>query len=183
DTAYSLYGEVMGEDQDPPFLIDKISANLGATISRPWGDRGSFWRLGAEFTDTVAARLAPATTTRPGVTYSNFIYRDGFTYRGRVLGHTVGGDGRLISLTGLFTDARNRSYRLSLRRAELNEFAATAISPSNNPETIGLVEGEVNMPTRWGDLQVELRVEDDAVNTPGRSPVKAAIEFGWRTRF
>lgn len=184
DSSYSLYGEIMGEDEIAGFF-DKISVNLGGTMTRPWGEEGAFWRLGLEYTDTLANRiLGPLVTNQPGVSFAHFIFTDGFTYRGRVIGPSIGGDARSVSLTGLLTDSLNRSYRLSLRHAGFNKFGlARTAFVSANKETMRIVEGEVNMPTPWGDVQLELRVQDDDVNTPGRSPIKAAVEVGWRTRF
>ncbi len=183
DASYSLYGEIMGEDEIAG-LFDKISANLGASMTRPWGQEGGFWRLGFEFTDTLANRiLGPLVTNDPRVSFTNFIFTDGFTYRGRVLGPSIGGDSRSATLTGMLTDSRNWSYRLSARHIELNETSFARLVPSANRETLQMLEAELNAPLPWGDVQLELRLQTDSASTPGRSKARAGFELGWRTHF
>ena len=148
----------------------------------PVNGDGSKLRITAEYSDTFANRSFPG-TSRANSTYNQFIYRDGFTYRGRAIGHSLDGDSRLVSLSSTLIDKRNRLFRLSLRHANLNADGTGRNSVSDNAEKINLIEAETEWPTQWGDIRAQVSVADDRVNTPGRSKETATFELSWRVRF
>ncbi|MEM7569674.1 MAG: capsule assembly Wzi family protein, partial [Pseudomonadota bacterium] len=78
--AYSFYGEWVGEDETD-FFISKYATLWGLRLSGPWGESGARWQTVAEFSDTQANR-AFLKENFPNLIYSNFIYRDGWVYRG-----------------------------------------------------------------------------------------------------
>ncbi|MFZ5609663.1 MAG: capsule assembly Wzi family protein [Pseudomonadota bacterium] len=180
-TTFSVYGELIGEDEDN-IVIDQISVLGGFSLARPVGDDGAHVRLVAEYSDTFANRSFFG-RERPGSTYNNFIYRDGFTYRGRAIGASLDGDSRLVSLTATLTDSRNRLFRAALRRADINGDSAGRNGVSLNREKIAIAELETEIPTRFGDLRVQASLMDDRPDTPGASPLTGGIELGWRVRF
>lgn len=185
--AASVYGEVIGEDGDG-ILFEQLSYTAGGTLSGG-ASNGSVWKLGVEYTDTYAFFLAekPSYWTggnrAPGSTYNHFIYRDGYTYRGRPIGMSLDGDSRLFSLTASLTDRKNRRFYGAIRHADINVTDTERYRISKNNEDMWIGEAGVEWPTRWGDVRVEGRLQTDDVNTPGRSPLKGQIELGLRTRF
>jgi hypothetical protein len=181
NVTYSLYGELIGEDEDN-IIIDQISILSGASLNFPISGDGTQLRLTGEYSDTFANRSFPG-RERGSSTYNNFIYRDGFTYRGRAIGHSLDGDSRLVSFTGSVVDRRNRVFRASFRHADVNGDSRGRHSISANREKINLVELETEWPTEWGDLRAQVSVADDQANTPDRSKATASFEFGWRVRF
>lgn len=96
-----------------------------------WGATGSgSWRLRLEITDTAVAfyRDPPMFNTA----YNHGIYRSGYRYRGRSLGHGIDNDGRMLSVGGIWTGPKGRTLALTLRRARLNRDGAGAhpLAPS-----------------------------------------------------
>lgn len=179
--AAKLYAEAMAEDEDN-VIVDKYSYLAGGTLSGPIGEGGASWRAGLEWSDTLARKF-PFGRRYPGTTYFSAIYTDGYSYRGRALGHSLGGGARLITLSGALTDAGDRRLYGSLRLADVNRKGANPIAESATPERIRIATLGAEVPTALGRWSLEGRVQDDDVDTPGRSPVRAAVEVGWRMGF
>ncbi|MCH8685482.1 capsule assembly Wzi family protein [Pedomonas mirosovicensis] len=186
-TTAALYGEVIGEDGDGALMIEQLSYTAGGSLTGGIG-KGSIWRVGVEYSDTYAFFLTekPAGWVgnhAPGSTYNHFIYRDGYTYYDRPIGASLDGDSRLFSVTGSLTDDKNRRFYGAVRRANINLTNDARYRISQNNEKMWIGEAGVEWPTRWGDVRVEGRLQTDAPNTPGRSPLKGQIELGLRSRF
>jgi len=177
-----VYGEAEAEDEDGPLLVDQFGWLSGLTLSGPAGDNGASWAAGVEFASTRAYEIGNGGRYRNGSFYNNFIYTDGYTYKGDPIGYSIDGDSKIASFNAAYTDARNRRFYGSFRRVHYNYTGAnTRISA--NPETINIATLGVQWPTSFGDVTLEGRVQDNDVNTPGRSPTKGAVELGWRSRF
>lgn len=179
--GYRVYGEAIAEDEDNT-LIEQFGRLAGIALSGPIGTDGATWQLGFEAADTLAIK-AFGSERYPGSFYWNFIYTDGWTYRSEVIGHTIGGDGKVLSLSGSYTDAANRRFYGSLRAIDYNRLEASSISPSVNAESVEVATLGADVPTRFGDLRAEVRLQEDAPNTPGRSPSDVQLEIGWISRF
>jgi hypothetical protein len=176
-----FYGEVEAEDEDN-FIVDKFARMGGVKLSGPLNSSGSSWEGGFEYSDTLAWELKTG-NRYPGVIYNNFIYTNGFTYRGRPIAASIDGDSRLIGFSGAITDTANRRWYGSLRHANLNRTSINRQGVSLTPEKIGIATGGIEWPTEFGDLKLEGRYMNNAPNSPGRSPDRAEIELGWRSRF
>jgi hypothetical protein len=66
--------------------------------------------------------------------YRNSVYPQGYTYRGRIIGHALDNDGRMLSLGALLVRPTGESWEVLLRRVEANRVgvvpdAAHALSP------------------------------------------------------
>lgn len=160
----------------------------GVQLGGPIGNRGAMWSGFVEYTDTLGSKLLGGSTA-PGVLYNNFIYTTGFTYKGEPIGYSLGGDTRVLTVSGSATDTRNRRYYGSFRHIDLNVTAAQfAGEPPRNPvsatnEKIKVFTVGAEVPTRVGDIRIEARLQDDAPDTPGTSKLYPAIEVALRTRF
>ena len=78
---------------------------------------------------------------------------------------------------------RSRRFYGAVRRANINLTDTPKYRISQNNEKMWIGEAGVEWPTPWGDIRVEGRLQTDAPNTPGRSPMKGQIELGLRSRF
>lgn len=187
--ALKAYFEAEAEDEDN-VLIEQFGRLGGVTLTGPLGGAGASWRLGAEYVDTVAAKLF-GRGEFPGSLYNNFIYVDGFTFRRRALGHSLDADSRMTSVFGHVTDAKNRRWYAAVRDIDLNALEVPPTQPgggvrnrvSASREKITQVTAGVELPTRIGDFRLEGRYDSDAPNTPGRRDRRGAVELAWRTRF
>lgn len=187
--AVKAYFEAEAEDEDNA-LIEQFGRLGGITLTGALGKGGSSWRLGIEYTDTVAAKLF-GRGEFPGSLYANFIYTDGFTYRRRALGYSLDADSRTTAVFGHVTDAANRRWYGSVRDIDLNVFEVPPTAGgggvrnrvSATREKITLATAGLELPTRIGDFRIEGRYQTDSPNTPDRKDARTQFELAWRTRF
>ena len=175
---FEIYGQVMNEDTNP-FVHSFTSHLVGASVWLPVGVNTV--RLTSEYTSSIATRdIFSFNNVGYGVSYNNSRYPDGMRYRDRTLGFSLDSDSRLLSLQGNLTDAKNRSYTLSLHRAYVSTPATgTSNIVSTAPVTINYVEARVVVPARFGDFTLGGRLQDDRPR-PDRGfggAVEAAMTF------
>ena len=132
-----LYTQWIGEDEAGG-LPSKFIGQFGLET---WGSlAGAGWRLHAEYADTACSfgREVPEYSCA----YRNTIYPQGYSHRGRILGHSMDNDSRMYSLGGQISLPGNSTVSFLARRAELNRDG-----------------GEHALSTLPGDLDnVELRI-------------------------
>jgi Capsule assembly protein Wzi len=179
----SHYGQMLFEDG----FKESYSWLAGTVVSGHDMKLGT-WKIGAEYTDTIARRVFDTTNTGGQLrqydsTYLHFIYLDGTSYRGRPLGHSLDGDARAVSLFGSLTDDQNRRWTAAIRRTDLNFKDGPRYRISKNREHIWVGEAGVKLPTKWGDVSVQARYQSDRPDTPGRKKSQAQAELGWTTYF
>jgi hypothetical protein len=122
----ALYGQMIGEDE-AGFLPSKF---LGLFGIEHWGSIGSAsYRLFLEYADTACefSRQMPEFDCA----YESAIYTVGYRFRGRSIGDSIDGDGRLTTLDGLYVTARGDSWELRARRAHLNRDATVTAEPGH----------------------------------------------------
>ncbi|MDT8341715.1 MAG: capsule assembly Wzi family protein [Longimicrobiales bacterium] len=180
--AWAAYGELMGEDQGA-FLLKAVSALGGVVLEgyAPALDAG--WRLRLEAADTRAGSVFGLSDPQLRTTYNHFIYRDGWSYQGRTLGHSLDTDSRLLTAEALVTDAAGRAYRVGFRHVLLNTSASARHKLSDSPETVRVLEAGVEIPLAWGTARGDLAFQDDQPDTPGVRDTTVRAEVGWRLRF
>ena len=110
-----FYTQWIGEDEAGG-LPSKFIGQFGLET---WGSVGSStWRLRSEYSDTACI----FTREQPqfDCAYRNALYPQGYTYRGRIIGHSMDNDSRMFTLAGLMTRAGGDVLSLTLRRVKLN---------------------------------------------------------------
>lgn len=109
------YSQWIGEDEAGG-LPSKFLGQFGVET---WGSaRFGGWRLYAEYSDTACnfSRQEPEF----GCAYRNTIYPQGYTYRGRIIGHAMDNDSRMYSAGGVLTFSNGDVGSIGVRRVELN---------------------------------------------------------------
>lgn len=192
DTGHAmiLSFDTVAEDNDN-ILIEQFARQIGGTLTGPVGTSGATYRAGVEYTDTLASLLLSPLrigwkTDRlnfPGSMYNNFLYTSGWTYGARPLGYSLDGDTRAVTFHGQLIDTRNRRWYGSVRSIDMNLYEFASYRISQNRERIGIVTAGVDWPTRFGDLRLEGRVQDNAPNTPDSRPTRMQAEIAWTSRF
>ncbi len=120
----AVYGSLVGEDSISPSGTPDVkdylpSRRIHLVGAETWGAIGSgSYRVHFEFADTVCRFSVPDPDY--GCAYEHFIYTDGYRYRGRVVGHSIDGDGRSYSLGGTFIDGFGDPWTVLVRSVELN---------------------------------------------------------------
>jgi hypothetical protein len=111
----AFYTQLIGEDEAGG-LPSKFLGLLGLETwsSLPLGAL----RVRAEYADTACnfSRQVPQFDCG----YRNEIYPQGYTYRGRVIGHSMDNDSRMYTLAAHVTRPRGDTWSLALRKVELN---------------------------------------------------------------
>ena len=184
-----VYVEAEAEDEDN-FIVEQYARLGGIALSGALGKKGASWQANVEYTDTYGSKLFGG-RKYPGSVYNQFIYVDGFTFKRQSIGYSLDSDSRNITVSGAINDTSNRRYYGSVRSAKINitEFAPYVPGGpvrnrvSSNYETVQVATAGVELPTEYGDLHLEGRIQNDAPNTPGESKVHPAIEIGFRSRF
>ena len=115
----AVFGQLIGEDEAgglPAKFLGQFGLETWGASS--WGD----WRLRAEYADTACNFSREQPLFECG--YRNTNYPQGYTYRGRTIGHSLGNDSRMSSIAGLLTRRNGDVLSLTVRRAELNRDAS-----------------------------------------------------------
>ena len=126
-----------------------------------WGNsRVGAWRLRAEYSDTACnfTRGSPAFDTA----YRNSIYPQGYTYRGRIIGHSMDNDSRMSTLAGMLNRPDGDVLSLTIRRIELNRDGGQH-TISTAPVTADNVELRYSRAVGAGKIAVGLGYEDPAI--------------------
>jgi len=116
---YAIYTQWIGEDESHGAPIQYM-AIVGGELWGGMGDAGASWRLHVEYTDTAAHLLGGSLQNR-NVAYEHSIYRSGYRYYSRSLGHSIDGDGRAISLGATVVDERGGTWEALLRGIRTNQ--------------------------------------------------------------
>lgn len=181
----TVYAQALAEDGGGPAILPDVYSYLaGGRLSG--GVDGWTWSAGVEWTDTYGVRYFgenAANGRNPGVTYLNFIYRDGYSFKDRPIGFSLDGDSQLYSLSASITDPRNNRLSAAIRRANINVTNTPDYHISRNTERLWVGEFGANIPTRWGDVAGELRYQTDQPNTPGRRDGDVQLELRWQGQF
>jgi len=153
----------IGEDEAGG-LPSKFIAQFGLET---WGSsRLGAWRIRTEYSDTACnfSRETP----QYGCAYRNGNYPQGYTYRGRIIGHAMDNDSRMFTLAGLLTRPAGDVLSVTLRKTELNrdggEHAITGM-----PIDVDNVELRYSRGVGAGNISVGLGYEDPAIRPDSSS--------------
>jgi hypothetical protein len=178
----AVYGQMIGEDEAGG-LPSKFMGLFGVEI---WGVLGQgSYRAHFEYADTACE----FTRRRPQFDcgYESGIYTDGYRYRGRSIGHSMDGDGRMMALGFMWIDKRGDRWEALIRSAKLNRNATLVAEPNHTTALLARkienLELSHSRSTRIGDFSLGLGV-DRASTTPNEpSSTKLRLFLGWSQRF
>jgi hypothetical protein len=175
----ALYGQLIGEDEAGGLP----SRLLGLAGVETWGGfRLGSYRIHAEYADTACnfSRSDPLFNCA----YRNDLYPQGYTYRGRAIGHALDGDGRMVSIGALIVRPHGDSWSLLARRSKLNRDQlepeqAHSVSATRN--ALSDLELQYNRAFSRGALGVGLGFDDYSGPASYASDVRAFVQ--WRQGF
>ena len=127
DAPLALYGQIVGEDEDK-FLPNCLMFQYGVESWIELDD--SSLRIFAEYADLTSTWWTDDPRTR-NISYRHHIYRDGYRYRGRPIGHWADQDSQILSLGGFLLNADSIGWGSTIRTGELNEDGTGSSSVSN----------------------------------------------------
>lgn len=168
---YAIYGQVMGEDEAGG-LPSKDFAMAGIEVWGAWGDHGASWRAHAEYADTAVNGLLGDPVF--GITYRHHLYTDGYTYRDRVIGHSLGGDGRMASVGLTYVTERGKPWDILIRRIEPDR--AIAATPR-------ITSAEIGHRVSWREQELGARIGLVRSERTNGSDNEGQFDVQWRWRY
>lgn len=169
---YAVYGQFIGEDEAGGWP-SRYTGLAGIETWGAWGREGASWRLHAEYADTATGGFY---SSQPlyNYAYQHHIYRSGYVYRGRIIGHSLGGDGRMTSLGLLYATAAGKTWDILLRRIEPErDLAASPV----------YLSAELGHRISWWNHTISLRVAAVHQKIPGSSDMEGQMDAQWEWRF
>jgi Capsule assembly protein Wzi len=148
----AVYGQFIGEDEAGGFP-SRFLAQLGAEASGHWGDRWS-WRWFGEVAETSCGFYE--SDGEFNCAYNHGIYRDGYRYYGRPIGHGADNDARLLSVGLLLMDDAGTRWNLRARYGDLNRGGAPDARNSLTPvpEDLASLDLSWSRDFRFGVIEV-----------------------------
>jgi len=137
----------------------------GMAFGRGWQHRTHF-----EVAETICREGGfGLSDAKPRCAYEHSIYRTGYRYEGRSIGHGIDGDGRAYTIGSTLTSSEERVWRLSLRHMEINRTDSWfnpghTISPT--PQDLSEITVMHRRPLAFGELRaaVGYSKRDDRLN-------------------
>jgi hypothetical protein len=111
----AFHSQWIGEDEAGG-LPSKFMGQFGL---ESWGYAAfGAWRLRGEFSDTACSFTREAPQFECG--YRNNLYPQGYSYRGRTIGHPMDNDSRMYSFGGILTRDNGDSFGFTFKRVAIN---------------------------------------------------------------
>jgi hypothetical protein len=171
------YVEMEAEDENN-LIVEQFARLAGIELSGAAGSAGASWTLHVEAVDTLAVKLFGG-KRYPGSFYNHHIYGDGFRYRGRALGSSLDGDGRLLAISGSLTDADGRRVYATWRNVDLNRSGAATNPLTRVPLSFNQLTGGIEHAALAGRLRLEAQIAHGGAQASGVVP-RAQLELSFR---
>ena len=133
DIPVALYMQWTAEDGRPQGV--PLGSFLRLVGAEHWGSIGGFaHRSYVEVAETISREGGFGSSDEiPNVAYNHPLYRTGYRYNKRVMGHGIDGDGRSYSIGTTLVDSGNNTWNASLRYMEINIIGLPDIAHSLSP--------------------------------------------------
>ena len=161
-----FYTQWIGEDEAGGFP-SKFLGQFGLEFwgSSPLGG----YRLRAEYADTAC--MFNYASPEFNCAYRHGLYPQGYTYRNRVIGHSLDNDSRMFSVAGLLTRENGDILSVEIRRAKLNRDGDGTHAISEVPADLDNVELRYSRVFGIGNVSIGLGYDDRS------SPFETASDF------
>ena len=129
------------------------------------------WRAFVEWTGTTCGEFSLTASDRPnfGCAYANDLVYWGYYYRNRVIGDSLQGDGRMLTLGGVYLQTRERSWELRLRKGALNRAGVSDVN-TLAPVPEGLWDMEAKVDGQWRGLTYSVGAGAERLSPRGAAP-------------
>lgn len=174
-----VHAEIEGEDENN-VIVEQFGRVAGFAFHGPAGDGRGSWSVQGEAADTFATRLLGG-KSYPGSFYNHSIYTDGYRHRGRSLGSSFDGDGRMYALSGTYTDSADRRFYLSWRDVTLNRSGSLRNALTPRPAHFDQLTAGLEVPAAHGTLRVETQLAARDAQAATLVPA-AAVELSFSLR-
>ncbi len=177
----AVYGQFMAEDEAGGFPSRYI-AQLGIEHYGQLGDRWSYRLFGEAVETTCEFYSSPEGFN---CAYNHFIYKTGYRYRGRVVGHGADNDARVASLGLVMVNESGNSFQGIVRGGRLNRGGAS--DPANSltalPQDVLNLELLYYRVFRFGRLEFGLGYDSYDGNEVSDSSDDGKAFIQWRSDY
>jgi hypothetical protein len=165
-TPFAVYTQFMDRDTGP-FTHSCTSHLFGASVWVPVSSTAV--RLTAEYADTISTQnFFSFGKDFYGITYWDYKYTDGWQYRNRILGSSLGTDSRLAMVQAGWAGPYSVSYTLTYYHAAIGSPQSTGVDPtktvnmlvSTSPVTLNVGDVRVRFPFDSFSFDLGLRMQD-----------------------
>jgi hypothetical protein len=120
DIPVALYMQWTAEDGRPQGV--PLGSFLRLVGAEHWGTvAGLAHRTHIEIAETISREGGFGSSDKiPNVAYNHPLYRTGYRYNKRVMGHSIDGDGRSYSIGTTLIDSEDNTWNASMRYMEIN---------------------------------------------------------------
>ncbi len=177
----AVYAQWIGEDGRSGTPVPGSWLRQGGLES--WGRIGSLsHRTHIEFSDTSCHEGGLGfSDIKPNCAYEHSIYRTGYRYNEKALGHGIDGDGRSYSLGSTLVQPAGHSWNLLIRYMEINRVGdpETRHSISPTPQDLTDIQLTHDRWTRFGRFYLGLGYShlDDAASSATSSDFSAFLSW------
>ena len=176
--ANAIYGQAIGEDEAGGFP-SRYLVQLGIESSGMLGDRWSYrWysELAGTSCDAVKKEIF-------NCAYNHSIYKTGYRYRGRVVGHAYDNDARMVSTGLTLLDDQATQWHVLVRYGALNRGGAPDSRNSLTPtrQDIASLDLTHTRVFTYGQIEIGLGLERTDDETSGETSNDGRAFLQWRS--
>ena len=175
----AVYGQFIGEDEAGGFP-SRYLGQLGLETSGMLGSRWSYRWFG-ELAGTSCDFFK--STEIFNCAYNHGIYKTGYRYRGRVVGHASDNDSRIISTGLLLLDDQETQWQVLIRYGALNRGGAPDFRNSLTPtrQDIASVDLTHSRVFTYGQIEIGLGLERTDDESSGETGNDGRAFLQWRS--
>lgn len=163
-TFLKLYIEGTAEDETN-FLPYRFAKLAGINLYGPYAGKGAYWLLSAEYSNTTSTQAWLFGKQLFNTIYEHNIYRTGYRYKNRAIGHSLDSDSKLFTVSAQFNTSNNWEYSIKYHNAKINIDGTSGnilLVPNKNIE---IFEAYIRGNVGFGNIQINLRHASDRVVT------------------
>jgi hypothetical protein len=181
DRPVALYGQYIGEDESNRLPADNFGL-FGLESSGLWDKHWSY-----RWFSEIAITISDFTKSEDkyNSVYNHSIYRTGLRYRGRVIGHGIDNDSRVISTGLILVNDEETQWHALFRFGALNRAGVPDERNSLTPTKQDIVSLDVSHSKvfKYGQIDVGLGFEriDDIASDKSNNETRAYLQ--WRSSY
>lgn len=180
-SAFGLYGQLIGEDEAggfPSRHMGQVGADWSGYLFDRWSTRAFIEFAGTTCQFHESSKLY-------NCAYNHGIYKTGYRFRGRAIGHGADNDAELISVGLALVDAGETQWRALLRAGTLNaggapDSANTLTATSQDLLSMDLAHSRAYW---FGVLELGVGYESIDDEVSGSSSGEGRVYLQWRSSY
>jgi len=168
----AFYTQWIGEDEAGG-MPSRFIGQFGLEF---WGESPlGGYRLRVEYVDTACNFTSE--TPYFDCAYRHSIYPQGYSYRGRVIGHSLDNDSRMFSAAGLLTRTNGDVLSVIVRHAQLNRDGGGTHAISEVPADLDNVELRYSKVFGIGKVSIGVGYDDSSAPADSASGVRGSLSW------